>query len=228
MRERLTASSVSAGRRVIAVTDFAQHERKELCDLLDKVGPDAPTLCEGWKTADLASHLVLRERRPVAGLGIVVSSLADHTKKVQDKLRDDTPYPKLVDIVRHGPPLVFRPFDEPMNTAEYFIHVEDVRRAPAENGASVGERLLPEGLENALWARVKFGAKGLAKKIPGKVVLVSPGHTQIEVGTGPAATITGPPGEILLFLSGRGAVAQASFDGDPDIVAKLKSVNLGI
>lgn len=209
-----------------AVTDFAQHERKELCDLLDKVGPDAPTLCEGWAASDLAAHLVLRERRPVAAIGIVAGSLAGHTEKVQRKLREATAYDKLVDIVRHGPPLVFRPFDEPMNTAEYFIHVEDVRRAPA--GGHVEERILPEGLENALWSRVKFASKGLAKKVPGKVVLVAAGHPQLEVGSGPAATITGPPGEMLLFLSGRGAVAQVHFDGDPDIVSALQSVKLGI
>jgi uncharacterized protein (TIGR03085 family) len=210
------------------VTDFAQHERKALCDLLDKTGPDAPTLCEGWTTADLAAHLILRERRPVAGLGIVFGPLADHTEKVQRKLRDGSAYDKLVDTVRHGPPLVFRLFDEPMNTAEYFIHVEDVRRASPAVGAPLHERLLPEGLENALWSRVKFGAKGLAKKVSGKVVLVAAGHPQIEVGSGPAATITGAPGEILLFLSGRGAVAQVQFDGDPSVVAALKDAKLGI
>jgi len=37
------------------------RERLELCDLLLELGPDAPTLCEGWTTADLAAHLVLRE-----------------------------------------------------------------------------------------------------------------------------------------------------------------------
>ncbi|MGD0448569.1 MAG: maleylpyruvate isomerase family mycothiol-dependent enzyme [Candidatus Dormibacteria bacterium] len=40
------------------------QERRELCDLLIQVGPDAPTLCEGWTTSDLAAHLVLRERFP--------------------------------------------------------------------------------------------------------------------------------------------------------------------
>jgi hypothetical protein len=29
------------------------RERLELCDLLLELGPDAPTLCEGWTTADL-------------------------------------------------------------------------------------------------------------------------------------------------------------------------------
>ena len=47
---------------------FARDERIALCDLLDETGPEAPTLCEGWRTLDLAAHLVLREHRPDAAL----------------------------------------------------------------------------------------------------------------------------------------------------------------
>ena len=43
---------------------FVQSERKALADLLAALGPDAPTLCTGWETRDLAAHIVLRERRP--------------------------------------------------------------------------------------------------------------------------------------------------------------------
>jgi uncharacterized protein (TIGR03083 family) len=39
---------------------LAQEERNELCDLMLETGPDAPTLCEGWTTRDLAAHLVIR------------------------------------------------------------------------------------------------------------------------------------------------------------------------
>ena len=52
--------------------------------------PDAPTLCEGWKTRDLAAHLVVRERRPDATLGIAVPFLADYTAKVQNKVAQST------------------------------------------------------------------------------------------------------------------------------------------
>src|SRR5690606_1471098 len=43
----------------------ASRERAALCDLLSRLGPDQPTLCEGWTTRDLAAHLLLRERRPL-------------------------------------------------------------------------------------------------------------------------------------------------------------------
>ena len=48
---------------------YSREERRALCELLDETGPDAPTLCEGWTTGDLAAHLVLRERRPDAAAG---------------------------------------------------------------------------------------------------------------------------------------------------------------
>jgi hypothetical protein len=35
-----------------------ERERQTLCDLLADLGPDAPTLCEGWTTLDLAAHLL--------------------------------------------------------------------------------------------------------------------------------------------------------------------------
>ncbi len=49
---------------------YSREERRALCALLDETGPDAPTLCEGWTTGDLAAHLVLRERRPDAAAGV--------------------------------------------------------------------------------------------------------------------------------------------------------------
>ena len=64
----------------------AQRERAALVQTLRAVGPDAPTLCEGWTTRDLAAHLVVRERRLDATLGIMVPFLAGYTEKVQDKV----------------------------------------------------------------------------------------------------------------------------------------------
>ena len=108
---------------------LAQQERKTLCDLFVARGSDAPTLCEGWFTADLAAHLVVRERRPDSGPGLVWPPLAGYTERVRRAVRDRTPWEKLVETLRRGPPLLLRPFDGPMNTVEFFIHVEDVRRA---------------------------------------------------------------------------------------------------
>ena len=86
-----------------AVT-YARDERLALCALLDKAGPDAPTLCEGWRTADLAAHLVLRERRPDAALGIMGGPLAGYTDRVARGMVAKTPFPLLVETIRTGPP----------------------------------------------------------------------------------------------------------------------------
>src|SRR5690349_11008507 len=58
--------------RRVGRPNFARTERAALCDLLVTVGPDAPTLCEGWTTRDLAAHLAVRDRRPDAAAGIVL------------------------------------------------------------------------------------------------------------------------------------------------------------
>ena len=46
------------------MTSLARRERISLCDTFTRTGPDAPTLCSPWTTADLAAHLVIRDRRP--------------------------------------------------------------------------------------------------------------------------------------------------------------------
>src|SRR6202046_698015 len=172
---------------------LAQQERTTICDLFVELGPDAPTLCEGWVTADLAAHLVVRERRPDSGPGLVWPRLAGYTDKVRRAVRDRTPWEQLVETVRSGPPLLLRPFDGPMNTVEFFIHVEDVRRARA----GWEPRPISSALADALWARV--GAKGIAKKVPATIVITSPERPDKESGTGPRIVLVGDPGELTMF-----------------------------
>ena len=91
------------GQTSSMATNHAQRERSGLCDLFDELGSDAPTLCEGWTAADLAAHLVVRERRPDAALGILAAPFERHG----DKVRDDyaaRPFDQLVESVRSGPP----------------------------------------------------------------------------------------------------------------------------
>ena len=61
----------------------ADDERHELASLLLEVGPDAPTLCEGWTTRDLAAHLVIRQDRVDAQAGIVIRQLSGWTERVR-------------------------------------------------------------------------------------------------------------------------------------------------
>ena len=201
---------------------LAQQERQTLCDLLEELGPDAPTLCEGWTTADLAAHLVVRERRPDSGPGLVWPRLAGYTEKVRRSARDRTPWEELVETVRRGPPAILRPFDGPMNTVEFFIHIEDVRRA--QDGWQ--PRPIPTELANALWARV--GPGGMAKNVPATIVITSPEREDKERGTGPRLVLAGDPGELTMFGAGRQGAARVEIHGDPALAAQLRDASLGV
>ncbi|MFZ0248583.1 MAG: TIGR03085 family metal-binding protein [Acidimicrobiales bacterium] len=201
---------------------LAQQERTTLCDLLLERGADAPTLCEGWLAADLAAHLVVRERRPDSGPGLVWPRMAGYTDTVRRSVRDRTSWEDLVATVRRGPPLLLRPFDGPMNTVEYFIHVEDLRRA--EEGWE--PRAISPGLADALWARV--GPGGMAKQVPATIVITSPGRDDKQSGTGPVLTLTGDPGELTMFGAGRQRATRVEISGDAALAAQLRAASLGI
>lgn len=226
----------------------AQTERAALCSLLLEVGPEAPTLCEGWTTADLAAHLVLRERRPDAAVGIVVGPLAGHTESVQRRLRTLS-WPRLVDTVRGGPPLLLRPVDELMNTVEYFVHHEDVRRAVP----GWEPRRLDPSTEQALGKRLGLLSRMAQRRAPVPMVLRpsvggpdggtggtaggggtadggggDEGGAQGADGRPGAVTVAGPPSELVLFLSGRQGATRVELLGDPDAVERLRSAGLGL
>src|SRR5579875_2067067 len=94
---------------------IAQSERQALCDLLEDKGPLAPTLCEGWTTADLAAHLFVREYQPWYGIGILLPPLAGLTSRGMDDAKRQLGYGKLIEKVRSGPPGLFKTFDAQMN-----------------------------------------------------------------------------------------------------------------
>lgn len=209
------------------MSHLAQRERRSLTDLLLRVGPDAPTLCEGWTTADLAAHLVVRERRPDAGPGIVIPALAGYTERVQRSVRDGRSWEALVGAVRSGPPFPLRLslVDEPMNTAEFFVHHEDVRRA--EPGWA--PRDLDPDLERALWSRVRLMSRLARRAVPVGLTIVAPGYGQKEVRAAePMVTMTGPPGELALFLFGRQSVARVELSGDEAAVEQVRRAKFGL
>jgi uncharacterized protein (TIGR03085 family) len=206
----------------MATPSLAQQERGTLCDLLLEYGPDAPTLCEGWSAADLAAHIVVRERRPDSGPGLVWPPLAGYTEKLRLAARDRLSWDELVSTVRGGPPWLLRPFDGPMNTVEFFIHVEDLRR-----GRDGWEpRVISPALADALWARV--GPGGMAKKVPATVVLASPGRDDKQGGSGAIVTVTGDPGELTMFAAGRQTATRVELTGDAALAARLRAASLGV
>jgi uncharacterized protein (TIGR03085 family) len=207
---------------MVAMPRNARLERDALADALLAAGPDAPTLCEGWTARDLAAHVVLRERRPDAAVGIVVKQLAGWTERLRRGYRDGHPYPDLVDLVRHPPrlsPLSLPALDEAANTGEFFVHTEDVRR-----GRPGWEpRSLDPGLTAYLWRRLPGLARLNLRRIHATVRVEAPGHGAFTVGDGePAATLSGDPGELVLFLFGRQRAARVDVRGSDDLADTLR------
>jgi len=207
--------------------NFAQIERQELCNLFDELGPDVPTLCEGWSARDLAAHLVVRERRPDAALGILAAPFERHGEKVRLQYAAK-PWDELVELVRTGPPKLSpfgpAPIDRLANTMEYFIHHEDVRRT---NGMEPRE-LHPE-LERQLWDVLSRMSKFMLRSAPCGVTLRSTdGHTAVANGKFPRVAVGGPVGELALFAYGRQGAAQVELLGDEGDVAALMAASFGI
>lgn len=204
---------------------YSRDERLALAALLEEIGPDAPTLCAGWQTRDLAAHVVVREHRPDAGLGVLGGPLAGYTARVQHGYLDKYSYPQLVGRFRAGPPRL-SPFaipgaDEAANTVEYFVHHEDVRRA-ADGWA---ERDLPSGLSDALWKRLK-SSRLFLRGAPTGVALARADASAPEIIAKTAAncvTVAGTPAELTLWSMGRVSAARVTFDGPEEAVARLKA-----
>ncbi|WP_223167690.1 TIGR03085 family metal-binding protein [Nonomuraea sp. SYSU D8015] len=208
--------------------NHARDERSALCDLFDRLGPEAPTLCTGWTTYDLAAHLVLRERRPDAMGGIALKPLAGYTASVQNGLKARHPYPELVGLVRKpgGVYGLLPALDEAVNTLELFVHHEDVRRAQP----SWEPRELPADLDGLIWKRVSSGARLMLRRSPVGVVLHRLGGGVAVGGSrqGPRVEVTGAASELLMFCFGRQAHARVELTGEPGAVARLRAASLGI
>jgi len=201
-------------------THVAEAERAALCDLLDELGPDAPTLCVGWTTADMAAHLVTRERRPDAGPGLVIGRLHGWTERVEQRRRDSTPYAELVQLVRDGPPFPMRlpVVHEAANAAEYFVHHEDVR---SPNGRA--PRPADPERDAALWRQLRLGgARALSKRAGGAVQLERPDGEHIGTAGPDGIRIRGTVDELFL-LGMRPEAAVVVMDGPPEAVSRLQS-----
>ncbi|MEV6630612.1 TIGR03085 family metal-binding protein [Actinoplanes sp. NPDC051470] len=208
------------------MTSFARLERARLADLLLEAGPDAPTLCAGWTTRDLAAHLVIRERRPDAGLGIIAPPLAGHGEHVR-KQKAAQPYEKVVAEVRRPPwwsPLSNPLTHELVNHGEFFVHHEDVRRG----GASWEPRDLDDDERRALWRLARFGSRLALRKLHIPVVVRSPGLGEVTIGAGPSpAVLEAEPGEFVLFFFGRQRATRVAIEASPEIQERLRTARFG-
>lgn len=212
----------------MAASPPQQIERQSLCEAMIRVGPNAPTLCEGWTAQDLAVHLVVRERHLLAAAGILLNGpfariLHDTSDRVGRRPFDD-----LVRTVRQGPPLWMRPADRYVNLVEYFVHHEDVRRANGETAARPAGDTVE--LQDALWAMLRVSARLATRSLgPVGLTVVRTGGASIIARRGtPSATLSGDPGELTLFLTGRGDAAHVELAGPSEAVDAVRAATFGL
>lgn len=196
------------------MTNFAVVERRHLAALLRRVGPDAPTLCEGWVTRDLAVHLIERDSRPDLIAGTVLPKIPVLSKRAQEadaQLRRQD-WGELVSMVEKPAlysPARLGPLDKRMNTAEFFVHHEDVRRAQE----TWHRRQLLQEEERDLWAALKLMGKALLRPEQDSVLLVANGYGSVTGGKAKTTTVRivrGTPSELLLWAFGRREQAEVA------------------
>lgn len=213
--------------------DLAKSERAGLCDEFDKVGPDAPTLCEGWDAHDLAVHLWIRETDPLGAPGILARPLARLTEKRSAETRARWSFTELVERIRRGPArtsvFAIPGVDEAANAVEFLVHHEDVRRA-GDNPA--GPRDLDPEIQDWVWRRLRLMGRAFYRRSAVGVALErndtsTPDSIRAAAGN-PTITIVGPPVELLLHANGRTSAAAVELIGEPEAIAAFQGTDLGI
>jgi uncharacterized protein (TIGR03085 family) len=210
---------------------FDAQERLALCDLFDELGADAPTLLEGWTGKDLAAHIVLREHDLIAGPCLVLPGLFQRfAERRRVRLVEQREFEWLVARIRAGPPPGFFRIGwvrSVPNLNEFFVHHEDLRRA---NGLGPRDSLTP-ALEKAVWRNVRQGSRYLSRRLRevGLEIRWSGTDERMTVRDAePNARLSGPPGELLLYVFGRQAAARVEVTGPAQAVATVRRTHFGM
>lgn len=201
---------------------FAKAERAALCEAALAVGPAAPTLCEGWDTADLVAHVWTRENDVLALPGVVLPPFEGLTAERNRRALQRWGFLGLVELVRHGPPRgsVFSlpGVDEQANTVEFFVHTEDVRRPNA-----LPSRPRSAAFEDMAWRRAVGVARMAFRDAGVGIVLERDSGECARVRRGASTvTLVGAASELLLYVFGRTAHADVQLVGTDAAVTAVR------
>ena len=209
------------------MTRMAQTERTALCDTALQVGEDQPTLCEGWTVKDLVVHLLVRERS-LGAAGIMLSPLARLTE-LESRRIGAQDFPVLVERLRGGPPrwtpYALPKLDTAVNTLEFFVHHEDIRRAQPE----WQPRELSTAEQKLLWTMTRTTGKALVRKAPTGVAIENSatGSRTVLKEAPTQVVVRGLPSEVTMFVFGRREQARVELLGPDEDVAALHDTSLG-
>ncbi len=210
---------------------MSRTERAALCNAALEAGERAPTLCGAWTVKDLVIHLLVRERDPLAAPGIVLPQLERLTQRSARRLADSD-FVTLVERVRNGPPpwspTALPPVDRVVNTLEFLVHHEDIRRA----APGWAPRELTDRERRIVFKAASVAGKGLVRPVGVPVEICwRDGSRQrtavLRKGDDPVV-VDGDPAELTMFLFGRAQHTGLSFTGPPAAVEVLTAGRLGV
>lgn len=209
----------------------ADTARDCLADVLLAAGPDAPTLCEGWRAADLAVHLWVRESRvdltALQLAGRVIAPLQEKTAQAKADLltaaRTPEGFEAMVGRFRAGPPTI-SPFSIPRvgraaNLMEFFIHLLDVTKA----GPIDATPALTDDYAAAVWSQLTGpGALLYFRSSPVGVIVRRPDGVRkaVKRSANGSVIVSGSLPDLVLMASGR--PADVRIDGDPSDIGRFK------
>lgn len=193
-------------------------ERAALARTLRAVGPDAPTLIPGWRAADLAAHVAATERQRGLPTFVGRQLVARYGLRLNDRFQALLDFDRrrfhrhgfdwaVTRLERDGPGLLAKESVLPVSLFEIFVHHEDVLRAN-----DVPRPTPPPPLEPTIdwllrYQRTLLGEVGVRVGLPG-------GRSVGGGPEAPALAVSGPPGEVVLWLAGRGGVAEVDVVAD--------------
>ena len=209
------------------MTSLAKRERYAISQTLRNLGPDAPTLCEGWSSFDLLVHLISRENRPDAALGLIIPAFSQYSKKVADELKSRG-FENLIQEFEDGPkqfsPFAIPGIDNLANSFEFLVHHEDLLRAQPNYVA----RVFGDLDKKMLWKRFTQTGKVFLRKAKVGIIAKSD-HGVFTIKSGNSVvTMEGEVVDLILYSFGRKSASNIKFEGDEESIRILKETKFGL
>lgn len=205
---------------------WSEAERHALAATFRAVGPGAPTLCEGWRSENLLTHLVVREARPwvqlLDGLSRPEPGHEPRQAEIADAASTPGGYRALVEELLATDGLrPTRRLGDAVNLVEFVVHHEDLRRAGDDPQPP---RRLPGAMQEAVWSRLRPLARMALRSSPVGVVLVSStGPRAVARRGADSVALVGEPVELALYLLGREEQAKVEVLGAPETRAAFEA-----